>query len=591
MIRRTGFNLLLSLLLCASIAHAMPEPEQELRVGVLSFRGSDKARERWQSTLDHLTDTIPGYRFIPIPLDLNELDQAVIDGTIDFAITNSGQYVRVGSKYGMSWLATLKSRRHQGLGPVIGSALVVRADSPYHTLDDLRGEVIGAVDPLAFGGFQIYWGEMAHRGFQPERFFELIKFSDFPVDALAFWVRDRQVTAAILPACLLESMSEEGLINSNDYRVIDARDIDGYRCQSSTLLYPNWSFSKLKATPDPIAEAVAESLLQLPADSAAARDAGSLGWTAPVSSYDIHQLYQQLDIHPWQFPWWQEAFRWLLRNWVWGIGALLVVLLGFLHHLWIQLLVKRRTRELLLMDQELHHQQQQLEHAQRVAILGELSSDLAHELNQPLAAINSYAEGGAVRIERGAERQELVGLFERISGQAQRGAKIIDRIRCFAQKDRLKREQVDLKLLLRETLQLLDYDLKRAGTEPRLNLNGCRRMVEVDPIEIQQLLVNLIRNSLEAMHESPLHPQLHIMIAIEDSDCVTLQIEDSGHGVDESEVEGLFKPFYSTKPKGLGLGMSICRRIVEAHEGTIEMGNSTLGGARVVCRFKGSGNE
>lgn len=571
------------------VHHVMAK--EPLKVAVLAFRGEDKAMARWGATMDYLESSIPGHRFIAVPMDLPALDKAVEAGSVDFVITNAGQYVRVGTKTGVSWLATLKSRRHQGRERVIGSALVVRADSPYYQLDDLRGATLGAVDPLAFGGFQIYWGEMVERGYDPRSHFDQIRFSGFPVDALAFWVRDRLVESAVLPVCLLESLDDEGVLQKDDFRVIEPKPLTGFDCQVSTELYPNWSFAKLKQTPSDLAERVAQALLLMPMDSKAAKAAGALGWTAPVSSYEIHKLYQRLNIHPLQRPWWTELGGWLLRNWLWAALALVIVLTGFLHHLWVQLLVKRRTQELVQMDTTLHQQQLQLEHAQRVAILGELATDLAHELNQPLAAINSYAEGGIVRIRPDQDRHDLIALLERISTQARRGAGIIERIRCFARKESFKREPVAFPQLVRDTLGLLEYELMKAGVSPEIIQHGELPTLQADPVEVQQLVVNLVRNSIEAISESTRTRRLRITLESTVGDSgINLRVEDSGIGFGAENRDTLLRPFFTTKKNGLGLGLAICRRIVEAHGGTIEFAASELGGAQVRCTLSGETN-
>lgn len=604
-LRQTGLRLLILVLIsglgvllpviAASTVHAPStervKPLPKVRIAVLAYRGTERAKQRWGATIDYLNQQIPDYRFDAIPMNLAELDQAVVEGSVDFAITNAGQHVRVGSKYGMSWLATLKSRQHQGRGPVIGSALVVRSDSSYRSLDDLRHAHIGAVSPLAFGGAQIYWGELASKGLRPESFFAQTKFSGYPVDALAFWVRDELVDAAVVPACLLETLDQEGLITLSDFRVIDPISHSGFNCQTSSQLYPNWSFSKLKATPAELAGKVVRALLIMPADSTPARDAGSLGWTAPVSSFDIHQLYQRLNIHPWQEPWWQELRRWVLQNWQWSLALVLGVLVGFGHHLWVQLTMQRRTLQLLQANDELRDRQQQLEHAQRVAILGELSSNLAHELNQPLTAINSFSEGGIVRLKTAATPPDLTDLLSRIRAEAQRGAQIIHRIRSFARKEPAQRIRTDLVALIQETLQLLDYELKKLPLTLELSLPSAPLQMAVDPVEIQQLLVNLIRNGIEAMENSPLPHRLIISCQQTSDGGGLISIQDSGKGTSGASVEELFKPFYSTKPQGLGLGMSICRRIAEAHDGSIEMQSVTTGGTRVICSLGGKTHE
>jgi len=564
--------------------------KHEIKVGVLAFRGTEKAMQRWQATFDYLSQTIPGTQFNILPMSLSELDNAVINQSIDFVITNPGQYVRIGSKYGMSWLATLKSHRHKQRKLVIGSALVVRADSTYNDLNDLKGEHLGAVDPLAFGGFQVFWGEMAKQGRNPKRFFSRVDFSHYPVDALIYWVRDNMVKGAIVPACLLEKMHGEGLINIRNYRVLNIQHHPGFNCLSSSQLYPNWSFAKLRDTPPLLAEKIAKVLLSMNADSKPAIAAGAMGWTAPVSTYEIHQLYKRLNIHPWQQAWWQEAWRWIIVHWPWGLLILFIILIGFLHHLWVQVLVNRRTHELELANSELQQQQQQLEHAQRIAILGELSSDLAHELNQPLAAINSYADGATIRLRKEQDNQNFISLFEKISAEAQRSAKIIQRIRGFARKEDPQKQLVQLDQLIDETLALLQFELKKSEIKFE-HVSTEKINIVIDPIGIQQVLINLIRNSMESLSQRGGTRIIQLKTQILDHNFIQISLIDNGSGMEKSMQDKLFQPFVSSKQQGLGLGLSICKRIVENHQGQIWSDTTFSTGCKISFTLSGRHNE
>lgn len=591
--RRTGAAAALIALLATGLAWSLTaraaaptaDATGTLRIAVLAYRGSERAERRWATTADYLEQRIPGRRFEVLPMDLPALDRAVLEGGVDFAITHAGQFVRLGSRHGMRWLATLRSRRHPGRGPVIGSALLVRADAPYLELAGLEHATLGAVDPLAFGGFQIYRGELEAQGVRAERFFDEIRFSGFPVEALVYWVRDRQVDAAVVPACLLEQLGEEGLVDPDDFRVLDAREVPGFDCRTSSRLYPNWSFSALRDTPPALAAAVTQALLAMPADDPAARDAGSLGWTASVGSDAIHRLFQRLEIHPWQEPWWQGLQRWLRRNTAWGLSLLLLMAAGLGHHIWVQLQVQRRTRALQAANAALLDRQQELAHAQRVAILGELASGLAHELNQPLAAIHSYAEGGLVRGDA-ERRRDLPGLLERIRREARRGSDIIERIRDFARGETPPRRPTDLLALIDETCTLLDHELRRGGVMLRRDLPGTTLIARVDPVAIQQLLVNLMRNAIEAMAGTPVRV-LTVAAQALPGGAVELRVADTGIGGDPGKLTALFEPFRSTKPGGLGLGLSISRRIAAAHGGEITLTPNDAGGLVARCILQG----
>ncbi|WP_428771540.1 sensor histidine kinase [Vibrio sp.] len=586
-LRQLLFHLLLLMVAGSPLPVHSASDDLVQRVGVLAFRGEQKAIARWLPTVDYLSEKIEGHQFILQPLSLEQLNQAVIDGEIDFIITNPGQFVRLGSKYGMSWLATLKSTQRNGRQPVIGSALIVRSDSTFTSLSDLTNAKLGAVSSQAFGGYQIYWGEMASQGIKPTRHFSSIEYSGFPVDQLLYWVESRRVDAAVAPACLLETMNIEGQIELEDFRVIQPKMIEGYDCQTSTDLYPNWSFAKLSHTSLELSERVAQMLLALPESSLPAQAANSLGWTVPVSSYDIHKLYDKLEIHPWQLPWWQSLKNWMINNWRWGLGIILVIVLGGFHHIWVQYLVKKRTQQLQQKKAELLSQQQLLEHAQRVAILGELSTELAHELNQPLTAINSFAEGGQIRFGESANH-EIGRLLKRISGEAQRGAKIINRVRHFARQQPQVRDNININDLIKETLALVDYDLNKYGITVEFTTSDLPVFANIDPLEIQQLLINLIRNALDAMREQSDSRVLSINVAsTQDNGTVNLTIKDTGVGMTAEQLAKLFKPFYTTKTDGLGLGMSICKRIIDSHQGEITISANVPQGTKIECLLPG----
>lgn len=370
-------------------------------IGVLATRGYSDSINRWQPTMNWLEQQIPGYYFRLHPLTLEQLSQAVAAQELDFVITNPGQSVLLARQYSLSWLATLKSRLNAGEPMQVGSALVVRSESSLQHLQDLRRKRLGIVSTQAFGGYLTLVYEARLKQIDLPSYVAEIQSLGFPLDNLLYRLRDGSIDAAVVPVCQLEQMAAEGLIYAGHYRVLDNQAPAGFACEVSTRLYPNWSMAKTSRAGQGLAKQLTLALLALPEDSEAAKMSGSLGWTTAVSQLAIDKLLKDLDLHPLQAPWWQRALQWLKAHshWGWSLLALLVLLNGY--HFWLEYSFSRRGRELAKAQRQLSENLSLLEHAQRAAVAGELGASLAHELNQPLAAIGNYCHGASVRLQQG----------------------------------------------------------------------------------------------------------------------------------------------------------------------------------------------
>lgn len=192
----------------------------QVDVAVLAIRGHLYAEQRWQPTINWLNKQIPEVRFVLHPLDLDGMTKAVENQSMDFILTNPGQAVRLGRQYALSWIATLTSQAPANSNYSIGSALVVRTDSSYSSLNDVSGLPIAAVSEKAFGGYLTLRYQMLEQGLDPNDFFSDVRFLGFPIDANLYQLRDHNVEAAVVPACLVEQMEGEGLLDVGQLRVI-----------------------------------------------------------------------------------------------------------------------------------------------------------------------------------------------------------------------------------------------------------------------------------------------------------------------------------------------------------------------------------
>jgi two-component system sensor histidine kinase TtrS len=272
----------------------------------------------------------------------------------------------------------------------------------------------------------------------------------------------------------------------------------GFGCQVSTALYPNWSFAKTGKASEALAKKIARALLDLPERDPAAIAAHSLGWSAPISQLKIDKLYQELDLHPLQKPWWQEALTWLKSNQQWGWTFLLFVVVLNLYHFLLEYRFSRNQRLLIATQNRLKEKNAMLEHAQRVAIVGELGGSIAHEINQPLSAIRNYSQGGLVRINKGSSADDLKVVLEKIQQQVIRADDIVQRLRSLIKKRPLNKQYSNVQALITDAVMLLDHDLIKHQITLSVIESGQVVPVYLDPIGFQQLLLNLVKNSMDA---------------------------------------------------------------------------------------------
>lgn len=216
-------------------------------------------------------------------------------------------------------------------------------------------------------------------------------------------------------------------------------------------------------------------------------------------------------------------------------------------------------------------QQKRLEQTSRLITMGEMASSLAHELNQPLAAIANYCMGCVKRLKGGGTKpEEILAAMEKASFQAERAGKIIRRMREFVKKSEPNRGPAALADIVEETLGFADIEARKQAVEIRLDLPPDLPEVFVDRIMIEQVLLNLVKNGIEAMRDTPQpERQLTVSARLADNRMVEVTVADRGHGIGVTTAEELFAPFYTTKPEGMGMGLPICRSIIEFHQGRL----------------------
>jgi two-component system sensor kinase FixL len=234
---------------------------------------------------------------------------------------------------------------------------------------------------------------------------------------------------------------------------------------------------------------------------------------------------------------------------------------GFIHDI-----TERQETELRLQDL-----QSELAHVGRLSEMGTLASSLAHELNQPLTAIASYCQGAWELLNGPLHEETIKSLREALADAAHevlRAGEIVRRMREFISRGDTEHSVESLPRLITEANALALVGSREFGIDVQVGLDPHADSVLVDRIQVQQVLFNLIRNSIDAMIDSPTR-SLRISSAAGPTGFVTVSIQDSGSGISEEVVDKLFEPFVTSRVSGMGIGLSICRTIIEAHGGRI----------------------
>jgi signal transduction histidine kinase len=242
------------------------------------------------------------------------------------------------------------------------------------------------------------------------------------------------------------------------------------------------------------------------------------------------------------------------------------------------LLAERRRRR--LSEQTEETQRHELAHASRLAVAGELTGSIAHEISQPLGAILSNADAAELILSSGGDRRdELRGILADIRRDDLRASEVIRRLRALLSKNVLERQPFDLNDALREIEPVLRAELRRRRVALEMRTAAAPLIILGDRIETQQVLINLVLNSMDAMTDVP-EQQRAVVISISGgADTAAVEVRDFGHGIPPENLSKLFDPFFTTKQGGMGLGLSIARTMVEAHGGRIRAENAPGGGA------------
>ena len=319
------FAIGIALMLMVSVAYGQ---ETQVRIGVLAFRGSEEAMQRWSPTAEYLSAQIPAYAFVIVPLDFEEVNRAVEEGEIDFILLNPSMYVELESLYGVDRIATLKNLWQGKAYDKFGGVIFSRADrKDIKALNDLKGKSFMAVYETSFGGWRMAQRELLEQDINPDDDFSDLQFGGTH-DRVVYAVQNGQVDAGTVRTGILEKMAQEGKIALDDFTVLNRQHPDNFALLLSTRLYPEWPFARVKYTSEQLAQEVSIALLSMPADGLAAKAAGIAGWTIPNNYQPVHECLKFLRVGPYKDLGKIVWADFIEQYWLWIVGGIASVLLA-----------------------------------------------------------------------------------------------------------------------------------------------------------------------------------------------------------------------------------------------------------------------
>ena len=266
------------------------------KIGVLAKRGPVKALKKWKATGEYLSAAIKGKKFEIVPLDFDQVNPAIEKNEVDFFLINSSMFITAKVKFGASALATMvNSRQGKPLKSFGGVILTSSENEQINSIADLKGKSFMAVKKSSFGGWQMALKEMLDAGVVPAKDFSKMEFGG-KHDNVVLAIQNEAVEAGTVRTDTLERMVAEGMIDMDEFRIINQRKHEGFPFVCSTALYPEWPLAKCKATDGAVAKEVVEALKRMKPGDKAAKDAKVVGWVEALDYNPVEELQKSLKI-------------------------------------------------------------------------------------------------------------------------------------------------------------------------------------------------------------------------------------------------------------------------------------------------------
>ena len=600
---------------------------QTYYLGVLAPQGERATQDRWQPWLDDINRQLAEDTVVLVPLALENWQQQIQAKQFAFVLGPQVQFIKMNTTK-WRWLATLQAptvlseqalsvddkvqgfRAHtltqrasqatvslaqqfrQIPEPIaqqqpsameaVASALWVAADSDIYRLSDLQRRTVAAVDADAFGGYLLGAHLLQQNGITPSHYH--IQFTGYPIERSLQALAYGRVDAAIVPLCLMEEMTRQGKIHAKQYRLLHPV-ATASSCQSSTAIYPNWTLAATEQAPAALVRQVSQKVFAPPPTEP--MSTAGLRWLPPESSMEAERVLYEMQRHPAQKPLSAHLLDWIQAHRL-GVGVLVfIILISTINYGWMSWLAWRRRQKILRQNRLIRDYDEQLRQSERFAVIGEMSGAIAHEINQPLATIQNYAQGLLIRHQHKTKTETnnketnnkmTQNALEQIVHETKRVAAVVNNIRSWAgrpQRSAADDVRVDIIATYRQCVLLLGD--KASGIDFWLITDY--KGVTLPHLLLDQLLINTMSNAAQQGATSiSLRCQIN---SRDDKKWLALHVSDDAGGFDtrqlaQSHQQDAASGYYaaqSSKADGLGLGLLICQRLCKSIEAQIALSN------------------
>ena len=515
-------------------------------------------------------------------LPIREMEQSIREGRLDFFISTPGLARRM-QEYGARDFLTLSTARHPDPHRAFGAVFIVRKDSPVKSFADMRGARYATNRKGAFYGHSVAMGEVERRGLSPESFFSSEAFLGWGTEKVIRAVLAGDADVGSVPSCYLEDAFPGKSPEEVGLRVVGVRETAP--CISSTDLYPNWVIATLPGTSAAVSHDVASTLLAMKPG----REGNA--WNVAADNSSVDALYRRLQSGPYEFLRSWSLGQLARRYWQWIAAALGVLAFLLANSLVMKKLVEERTAKLrramteqARLQAEAAASESRFEALQRVGIIGQMSSMIAHELRQPISSILAYSHGLSRFVETGdISRGEIQETLLKIHGQAEEAEAIVERVRSYAKSPTVVKVKEPVGGVVRNALASFKASGRFAGPvvfEERSPVESC-----VVPLELELAVLNLLRNAADSLKAAPVERPAIAVRLDREGDCYEISVIDNGRKISPERLRQIETPLSSTKENGMGIGLSIVRSIAVNHGGRLLLAANPAGGLRAVLRL------
>lgn len=579
--------------------------KQHLTIGLLDTLINPLDVLTLTETVQRIEKALPNYSWNTVSITAAEARDEIERRKPDFLFAPAGFPLFTNNIPG--WTSFRIATRKTSIAPDVNHAtgavfVVLDNRQDLSTLSSLEGKTAITNLPTAVDGWLAAAGEIAKLKKNPEVFFSSVRFrnNSYP-DAISSVLAGKS-DVAIIPACLLETLQEMNLAQTQWLRVVNEKKNDGFACRHSSDLYPDISLYALSTAPEKAVRDVTIAILSL-SEQKADNNTLQTEWLTNSSDSSVDQLLHRLQLGPYQYLRDTSVSAFFSRHRTIILSSIGILLFLVLNEFRLVSLVRRRTRLLRQALQDRNHWEAQAESVRRSLMrlerrsaLEQMSGMIAHEVNAPVGTIRTYVELIRMLVRSGAisENATAKTALDGIGKAAQHLADIVAKVRRYAKTQMSPHVPCDLKEIVGKAIRSFCFE-RSMQAEERFSVSFPSQACPIlgDPMELEVLFVNLLRNAFDAMEtfisQKKISPNSQITVKVQpllEHKTWQISISNPGPAASAETIEhlnALSSPI-SSKPEGLGLGLSICRGIADSHGADLRFtANPTGGVTAIVC--------